>query len=164
MIGWEIFSEKFWTSGIHFLPSFQLNGIYFHGPLQNIFTFYSIWRKERKGTAKGKLISKNKLSYLCDLFLGVCLVYNVAKKSFLYSLSIHYVMIKNMEHIMNNTDCCPIYPNSEAVNGGFSPEKKACFEVLDFLKDYQRFFVCFYWISVDHRIPTRWFCENYRHV
>lgn len=103
----------------------------------------------KKGTAEGKFMSKNKLSYLCDLFLGVCLAYNksnshVANKSFLYSLSIHYVVINNMKYIMNNTDCCPIYPDSEAVNGGFSLEKKACFEVLDFLKDYQRFLICFY--------------------
>lgn len=48
---------------------------------------------------------------------------------------------------MNKTDCCPNYPNSEAVNGSFNLEKNVCFEVLDFLKDYKKILCLLYLVS-----------------
>lgn len=83
---------------------------------------------------------------------------------FLRSFRVYWAMIKNVKHIMNKTDCCPNYPNSEAVNSSFNLEKNACFEVLDFLEDYKKLFVCFYSMSVDFHVPVWWFYESYRHV
>lgn len=36
---------------------------------------------------------------------------------------------------MSKTNCCPNYPDSDTVNNSFSLDERACFEVLDFLKD-----------------------------
>lgn len=46
-------------------------------------------------------------------------------------------MIKNMKHIMSKTNCCSNYSDSDIVNSSFSLGERACFEVLDFLNDYE---------------------------
>lgn len=42
-----------------------------------------------------------------------------------------------MKHILSKINCCPNYPDSDTVNNSFSLDKRACFEVLHFLKDYE---------------------------